>query len=112
MMFKAIAAFSTVAILTSFAFPTFAQTKPMGSAASLDGLQERSVSRPSNTSVSKSPQSSTDIPAGSEKGFQLNNKVQVVVSPERGTSQVGVYPADDPSSGNKFQVLYQLNQQQ
>ncbi|MBW4471080.1 MAG: hypothetical protein KME45_11850 [Stenomitos rutilans HA7619-LM2] len=111
-MFKAIAAFSTVMILTSAALPTFAQTKPMGSAAALDGLQERSVARPSsNAPVSSSPQRSTDVPAGSEKGFQLNQKVQFVISPERGTSQVGVYPADDPSSGNRVQVLYQLNQQ-
>ena len=110
-MFKAIAAFGTVAILTSIAIPTHAQDKPMGSAASLDGLQERSVSRPSTTPpVSSSPQRSTDIPAGSERGLSLTNKVQLLVSPERGTSQVGVYPADDPSSGNKLQVLYQLDQ--
>ncbi|PSB24268.1 hypothetical protein [Stenomitos frigidus] len=110
-MFKAIAAFGTAAILTSLATPTFAQAKPMGSAASLDGLQERSVSRPSTSApVSKSPQSSTDVPAGSERGLRLDKKVELIVSPERGTSQLGVYPADDPSSGNKLQVLYQLDQ--
>jgi hypothetical protein len=110
-MFKAIAAFGTVAILTSAALPTLAQTKPIGSAASLDGLQERSVARPSTTApVSSSPQRSTDVPAGSERGFSLTDKVELLVSPERGTSQVGVYPADDPSSGNKLQVLYQLDQ--
>lgn len=111
-MFKAIAAFGTVMILTSAALPTFAQTKPMGSAASLDGLQERSVARPSpNAPISSSPQRSTDVPPGSERGLQLDKKVQLVVGPERGTSQVGVYPTDDPSSGNKVQVLYQLNQE-
>ena len=110
-MFKAIAAFGTVAILTSVALPTLAQTQPMGSAASLDGLQERSVVRPSTTApVSLSPQRSTDVPAGSERGLRLDKKVQLLVSPERGTSQVGVYPTDDPSSGNKLQVLYQLDQ--
>lgn len=111
-MFKAIATFGTIVILTSFASAACAQVKPIGSAASLDGLQERSVSRPSsNAPVSLSPQRSTDVPGGSERGLQLTNKVQLVVSPERGTSQVGVYPTDDPSSGNKLQVLYQLNQQ-
>ena len=111
-MFKAIAAFGTVAILTSVAIPTSAQTKPMGSAASLDGLQERSVAKPATSvPVSVSPQRSRDIPVGSERGFNLTDKVQLVVSPEKGTSQVGVYPADDPSSGNKLQVLYQLEQQ-
>ncbi|MBW4690176.1 MAG: hypothetical protein KME27_00245 [Lyngbya sp. HA4199-MV5] len=111
-MFKAIAALGTVMILTSAAFPTVAQTKPMGSAASLDGLQERSVARPSSDApISSSPQSSTDVPAGSQRGLQLDKKVQLIFSPERGTSQVGVYPTDDPSSGNKVQVLYQLNQQ-
>lgn len=111
-MFKAIAAFGTVMVLTSFALPTLAQTKPIGSAASLDGLQERSVAAPSTKApISSSPQRSTDVPAGRETGLQLNNKVQLIVSPERGTSQVGVYPADDPSSGNKVQVLYRLDQQ-
>ncbi|MBW4578107.1 MAG: hypothetical protein KME42_00855 [Tildeniella nuda ZEHNDER 1965/U140] len=111
MMFKAIAAFGTVAILTTVAMPTFAQEKPMGSAASLDGLQERSVARPSSQDpVSLSPQRSTDIPAGSEASVQLYDKVNLIVGPERGASQVGVYPADDSSSGNKVQVLYQLNQ--
>ena len=110
-MFKAIAAFGTVAMITSLALPTFAQTKPTGSASSLDGLQERSVSRPTaKAPVSLSPQRSTDVPAGSESGLRLDKKVQLIVSPEKGTSQVGVYPADDPSSGNKLQVLYQLNQ--
>jgi hypothetical protein len=110
-MFKAIAV-GTVIILTNTAFPTLAQTKPIGSAASLDGLQERSVARPSSSApVSSSPQRSTDVPGGTETGLQLTNKVQLIVSPEKGTSQVGVYPADDPSSGNKVQVLYQLNQQ-
>lgn len=111
MMFKAIAAFGTVAILTTVAFPTFAQEKPMGSAASLDGLQERSVARPSSQDpVSLSPERSTDVPAGSEASFRLYDKVQLIVGPERGTSQVGVYPVDETSSGNKVQVLYQLSQ--
>mgnify|MGYP000172402948 CR=1 FL=1 len=111
MVFKAIAV-GTVIILTNSAFPSLAQNQPIGSAASLDGLQERSVARPSaNAPLSSSPQRSTDVPAGTEAGLQLNNKVQLIVRPEKGTSQVGVYPADDPSAGNKVQVLYQLNQQ-
>lgn len=111
-MFKAIAAFGTAMLLTSAALPTLAQAKPIGSAASLDGLQERSIARPSsNAPISSSPQRSTDVPAGRENSLQLNNKLQLIVSPERGTSQVGVYPADDPSSGNKVQVLYRLDQQ-
>lgn len=109
-MFKAIAVFGTVAVLLSFVSAAQAQTEPMGSAASLDGLKERTVARPSPYAPVLAPQRSTDVPGGSERGLQLNN-VQLIVSPERGNSQVGVYPTDDPSSGNKVQVLYQLNQQ-
>ncbi|XHX76827.1 MAG: hypothetical protein RBJ76_20665 [Stenomitos frigidus ULC029] len=109
-MFKAIATFGTVLMLTSFVSAAHAQEEPMGSAAALDGLEERSVIRPlTDTSVPLSPQRSTDVPGGRERGLQLNNAVQILVRPERGTSQVGVYPADDPSSGNKLQVLYRLD---
>jgi hypothetical protein len=111
MMFRAIAAFGTALMLTSFSSAAHAQAEPMGSAAALDGLEERSVARPAPTApVPLSPQRSTDIPGGSERGLQLNNDVQILIRPERGTSQVGVYPADDPSSGNKVQVLYRLDE--
>lgn len=111
-MFKAIAAFGTAMILTSNALPTVAQAKPTSSAASLDGLQERSVVRPTpDAPGSSSPQRTTNAPAGRETGLQLNDKLQLTVSPERGTSQLGVYPADDSSSGNKVQLLYQLDPQ-
>ncbi|SRR5579883_1408666 len=110
-MFKAIAALGTVVMLTSIVSTTDAQTKPMGSASSLSGLQERSVQRPSPPPSVNSPQSSTDVPAGTERGLSLSKKVQLIVKPERGTSQVGVYPADDPSEGNRFQVQYQIDQQ-
>ncbi|MBD2038182.1 hypothetical protein H6F86_27780 [Phormidium sp. FACHB-592] len=110
MMFKAIAVFGTVLMLSSFGSAAYAQAEPMGSAAALDGLEERSVTRPvPNAPVPLSPQRSTDVPGGSERGFQLND-VQILIRPERGTSQVGVYPADDPSSGNKVQVLYRLDE--
>ena len=110
-MFRAIAAYGTVLMLTSFGSAAHAQAEPMGSAATLDGLEERSVARPTpNAPVPFSPQRSTDVPGGSERGLQLNNDVQILIRPERGTSQVGVYPADDPSSGNKVQVLYRLDE--
>ncbi len=111
MMFRAIAAFGTVLTLTGFVSAAHAQAEPMGSAAALDGLEERSVTRPApNAPLPLSPQRSTDLPGGSERGFQLNNDLQILIRPERGTSQVGVYPTDDPSSGNKVQVLYRLDQ--
>jgi hypothetical protein len=113
-MHTAIATLGTFTILLSVVSLAQAQSEPMGSASSLQGLQERTIqqSAPSRTTTGSASingvQNSSNNPL---IGLPIDRNVQLRVRPEVGNSQVGVFPADDNSRGNQFQLIYQFDNQ-
>lgn len=107
-MRSAIVPFSTIAILFSLIIPVQAET--LGSASSLSGLQERSVRQTpapsSNTSFpNQKVQQNSDV-----LGLRLNQNLQLRVSSERDKNLSGIYPEDSTATGNRIQLLYQIDQ--
>ncbi|MGQ9872732.1 hypothetical protein [Leptodesmis sp.] len=113
-MHTTIATLGTFTILLSFVSLAQAQSEPIGSANSLQGLQERTIqqSAPSRTTTGTASvngvQNSSNNPL---IGLPIDRNVQLRVRPEVGTSQVGVFPVDDNSRGSQFQLIYQFDDQ-
>jgi len=113
-MYRTIAVLATFTSLLSAASLAGAQSTPIGSADSLQGLQERSVqqSAPAPTNTGTAPvngvQNFNNNPL---IGLPIDRNLQLRVRPEVGNSQLGVFPADDNSRGNQFQVIYQFDNQ-
>lgn len=108
-----IATLGTFIILLSLASVAHAQSEPVGSANSLQGLQERTIQQSAprtatGTASIDGVQNSSDNPL---VGLSIDRNVQLRVRQETGTSQVGVFPADDNSRGNQFQLIYQFDNQ-
>lgn len=112
-MHTAIATLGAFTILLSFVSLAHAQSQPMGSADSLQGLQERTIqqsapSRAATTTSVNGVQSSSDNPL---IGLPIDRNVQLRVRPETGNNQPGVFPVDENSRGNQFQLIYQFDNQ-
>lgn len=113
-MHKAIATLGTFTILLTFVSLAHAQSEPIGAADSLQGLQERTIqqSTPSRTTAGTASvngvQTSSDNPL---IGLPIDRNVQLRVRPEVGNNQPGVFPGDDNSRGNQFQLIYQFDDQ-
>ncbi len=113
-MHTTIATLGAFTILFSFAALAHAQSEPMGSANSLQGLQERTIqqSAPSRTTTGTASVNGVQSSSGNPLiGLPIDRNVQLRVRPETGTSQVGVFPVDDNSRGNQVQLIYQLDNQ-
>jgi hypothetical protein len=118
-MNKAIAALSTVLILTSFASSVNAQSTvapgaagTSSSAASLGGLQERKISQ-SDVQLPQAgaiPATSAQSPNSAPRPFNLPKQLEVRVQPERERSQTQVFPDEDNAKGSQVRVLYQLDE--
>ncbi len=112
-MHTAIATLGTFTILLSFVSLAHAQSEPIGSASSLQGVQERTIQQSApraatGTASVSGVQNSSNNPL---IGLPIDRNVQLRVRPEVGNSQVGVFPADDNSRGNQFQLIYQFDNQ-
>ncbi len=120
----AITAVLGAAMLLTLASPTLAQTeKPTLSSASLQGLQPRSINAGSTQLRSMAIESQPTNPDGTNarlnpynegtpsgpSRFSVTDRIQVGAESERGVNQLGVYPVQDTSTGNKVQVLFELN---
>ncbi len=103
----AMVSLSTIATLFSLAIP--AQAAPMGSASSLSGLQERSIRQAPASSPTALPASQTAQPNSDPVGLRLNSNLQLRVSPERDKNLSGIYPEDSTATGNRIQLLYQID---
>jgi hypothetical protein len=95
--------------LSLLSLATLVQAAPSGSASSLSGLQERSVRQaparaPSASLPNQNVQSNPD-----SVGFRLNSSLQLRISPERDKNLSGVYPEDSTATGNRIQLLYQID---
>ena len=106
-MRSAIVPLSTIVILFSLLIP--AHAVPMGSASSLSGLQERSVRQaptpfPSTSFPNQNVQQNSDA-----VGLRLNQNLQLRVSSERDKNVSGIYPEDSTATGNRIQLLYQID---
>lgn len=95
--------------LSFLSLATTVQSAPLGSASSLSGLQERSVRQ------APAPAPSTSLPNQNVRsnpalaGFRLNSSLQLRVSPERDKNLSGIYPEDSTATGNRIQLLYQID---
>ncbi|PZV12333.1 MAG: hypothetical protein DCF22_12725 [Leptolyngbya sp.] len=86
------------------------QAAPLGSASSLNGLQERSV-RQTPAPSATAPLSNQNVSSKADAvGFRLNSNLQLRVSQERDKNLSGVYPEDSTATGNRIQLLYQIDQ--
>lgn len=107
-MRSAIVPLSTVAVLFSLISPS--QAVPMGSASSLSGLQERSIRQTSAPSPSTSFPNQNVQQNSETVGVRLSTNLQLRISPERDKNVSGVYPEDSTATGNRIQLLYQIDQ--
>jgi hypothetical protein len=96
--------------LTPFSLTTVAQAAPLGSASSLSGLQERSVRHTSAPSSTALPPNQNVQQNSDTVGLRLNSNFQLRISPERDKNLSGVYPEDSTATGNRIQLLYQIDQ--
>ncbi|MEX0268038.1 hypothetical protein AB3R30_02735 [Leptolyngbyaceae cyanobacterium UHCC 1019] len=106
-MRSAIVPLSTIAIL--FGLVISAQAVPTGSASSLSGLQERSVRQKPAPSSNTSFPNQNVLQNSDPVGLRLNPTLQLRVSPERDKNLSGVYPEDSTATGNRIQLLYQID---
>lgn len=110
-MYRAIVFIGMALSLASLAPVAVAQSQPIGSSHDLQGLQERSVQKPDSDTAVNSPYGFVDAPQrDGETTLQIDRNVQLQIRPERGNSEVGVYPTDNTSAGNQVQVRYQIEQ--
>jgi hypothetical protein len=106
-MHPTLASLGIITIFISLMIPT--QAAPLGSANSLDGLEERSVRRsPAPTATAPLPSSNTPLNAD-KSGLRFNSNLQLRVTPERDKNLSGIYPEDSTATGNKIQLLYQID---
>lgn len=113
-MHTAIATLGAFTILLSFVSLAHAQSQPIGSANSLQGLQERTIQQSTPSRATTGTASVSGVQNSSDNpliGLPIDRNVQLRVRPEAGTSQVGVFPVDDNSRGNQFQLIYQFDNQ-
>ncbi|QZZ20052.1 hypothetical protein J5X98_22620 [Leptothermofonsia sichuanensis E412] len=96
-------------VLPGLAPVAVAQSSEFGSSDDLQGLQEKSIQTIDPRIYSESPSSIANSPtADDQTRLQLDRNLELIIRPERGTSPVGVYPTDNTSAGNQFQLRYQL----
>lgn len=113
-MHRAFSVLGTAIVLASWVPVGYAQTSPEADASSLQGVEGRSIQStfPEPTKPSVNPQNQTN-PDGSTSArslFGLDERIQVRIKPERGSTQSDVFPSNETAKGNQFQLLYQLNQ--
>ena len=97
------------AIATLLSLVAAAQAEPIGSASSLSGLQERSVRQAPTSSPNRAFSNRNLQPNSEAVGLRLNSNLQLRVSPERDKNLSGVYPEDSTATGNRIQLLYQID---
>lgn len=108
------------------AMTSAAQASPPPRSEALSGLEPRSIQSTTSPSRSTAPNSPSLSGNGGDRmnpynpgtaragtpNFSLTDRIQIGGGPERGQSQLGVYPVDDTSTGNRVQFLFRLDQEQ
>jgi hypothetical protein len=91
-----------------------AQTGSEADASSLQGVEGRSIQstfpEPTEPEINSENQANPDGSVSVQSLFGLDERIQVRIKPERTTTQSEVFPSNETSRGNQFQLLYQLNQ--